>query len=231
MITEEERAYALALEQNTPEWLQYKVGKVSASKISDITAKLRNGIPSASRATYLGELIAERLTEVRTDNVRVTPAMEWGTAMEPVARKAYQFHAMALVQRVGCVLHPFIDGALCSPDGLLAPNGMVEIKCPNTNTHVDFVLGAAIPSRYLQQMQWQLACTGRQWVDYVSFDPRLPEHLRLWVQRVPRDNEMIDLLEWEVKSFLYDLEQRLAALGKIDATEVAYQTRQAEVAA
>src|SRR5262252_11222864 len=201
MVSEGEREYALALEQNSEEWLQYKVGKVGASRICDITAKLRNGMAGASRATYMGELIAERMTGTAADSYK-SAAMQWGNDMEPLARSNYQFRKMCLVQRVGCVLHPLIDGALCSPDGLIEPNGMVEFKCPNTSTHCDFVLGAEIPSRYLQQMQWQMACTGRVWVDYVSFDPRLPEHLRMWTQRVPRDNKMIELLETEVAGFV-----------------------------
>lgn|SRR5262245_19262805 len=222
MVSEDERAYALALEQGSPEWLDYKVGKVGGSKISDITAKLRNGMAAGARATYLGELIAERLTGVSADTYKTkTPAMQWGTDTEPMARNAYQFRTMELVERVGCILHPVIDGALCSPDGLVGTQGMVEIKCPNTSTHVDFVLGAEIPSRYLQQCMWQMACTGREWVDYVSFDPRLPEHLRLWVQRVPRDEKLIDLLEGEVMGFLRELEIRLSALSTIGPQEVA----------
>src|SRR5262245_50995669 len=220
MVSEGERAYALALEQGSDEWHQYKVGKVGGSRIADITAKLRNGMAGASRATYLGELVAERLTSTPYDTYK-SAAMQWGTDIEPLARSNYQFRTMQLVERVGCVLHPLIDGALCSPDGLLEPDGLVEFKCPQTSTHVDFILGAEIPSRYLQQMMWQMACTGRMRCDYVSFDPRLPEHLRIWSQRVPRDNKMIELLETEVRGFLRDLDLRLAALCKVRPEEVA----------
>lgn len=214
MATSQQKLEALALEQGSQEWLDYKVGKVSASRIADITAKLRNGVAGASRATYLGELIAERLTGISYGSYS-TPAMQWGTEHEPMARAAYQFRALMPVTRVGCILHPDIDNALCSPDGLIGSDGMVEFKCPNTSTHCDFLLGAEIPGRYLQQMQWQLACAQRQWVDYVSFDPRLPEHLQLWVQRVPRDDRLIVALQVEVMGFLHDLELRLQALAKI----------------
>src|SRR5262245_30220138 len=128
---------------------------------------------------------------------------------------------MRMVERVGCVLHPEIEDALCSPDGLIGADGLVEFKCPNTSTHVDFILGAKVPERYVQQVQWQMACTGRQWADYVSFDPRLPEHLRLWTQRIPRDDKLIGRLEQEVVRFLLDLELRLAALRKLRVKEAA----------
>jgi putative phage-type endonuclease len=220
MLTNDDKAYALALEQNSPEWLEFKIGMVSASRIADITAKLRNGTAGASRATYMGELIAERLTGVATDSYKSAP-MQWGNDVEPMARSTYQFRTLSLVRRVGCILHPTIENALCSPDGLVGRDGVVEFKCPNTSTHVDFILGAPIPDRYVQQMQWQLACTGRGYVDYVSFDPRLPEHLRYWSKRVERDDKRIGQLEAEVVDFLRDLETRLAALRKIPRKEVA----------
>jgi predicted phage-related endonuclease len=215
-----ERDYALALEQGSPEWLEFKIGKVGASKIADITAKLRDGRYGASRATYLGELIAEQLTGVAADSYK-SAAMQWGNDCEPLARSTYQFRRMVAIERVGCVLHPLIEGTLCSPDGLIAGDGMVEFKCPNTNTHVDFILGAAIPDRYLQQMQWQMACTGRLWCDYVSFDPRLPEDLRMWVERVERDNKRIGQLEAEVQGFLQDLAHQITSLNKLRRREAA----------
>jgi putative phage-type endonuclease len=214
MATKREKEYALALEQGSPEWHEFKVGKVGASKIADITAKLRGGTYGASRATYLGELIAERLTGVAADGFK-SPAMQWGSDTEPMARAAYQFRTLSPVARVGCVLHPKIEDALCSPDGLIGSDGLVELKCPNTSTHCDFMLGAAIPDRYIQQVQWQLACTGRIWCDYASFDPRLPEDLRLWVHRIERDDNRIEELEDEVKGFLRDLELRLKDLGNL----------------
>lgn len=219
-MMDSEREYALALEQGSPEWLEYKVGKVGASKIADITATLRDGRYGASRATYRGELIAERLTGVSADSYK-SPAMQWGNDCEPLARNAYQFDQMVAVTRVGCILHPLIEGALCSPDGLVGNDGLVEIKCPLTSTHVDFMLGAKINDRYIQQMQWQMACTGRQWCDYVSFDPRLPADLRLWIERVERDNERIEDIEREVQGFLQDLAHHLAALDKLRRREAA----------
>jgi predicted phage-related endonuclease len=214
MADADHAAYARSLEQGSAQWLEFKVGKVGASRVSEITAKLRDGRPGASRATYLGELIAERLTGTSSETYK-SAAMQWGNDVEPLARSNYQFRNMCLVERVGCILHPAINGALCSPDGLVGAEGMVEFKCPNTSTHCDFILGAEIPGKYLQQMQWQMACAGRQWVDYVSFDPRLPERLRMWVQRVPRDGKMIELLESEVKAFLRDLEVRIRALSQV----------------
>jgi len=214
MPSKEECAYALALEQGSAEWLDYKIGKIGASKIADVTAKLRSGGYGASRATYRGELIAERLTGVASESFK-TPAMQWGNEHEAMARSTYQFRTMHLVERVGCVLHPEIEDTLCSPDGLVGSDGLIEIKCPLTATHIDFVLGAKIPERYLLQMQWQLACTHRDWCDYVSFDPRLPDDLRFWCERIPRDDKLIKMLTDEVKGFVLELEAHIEALRKL----------------
>ena len=160
----------------------------------------------------MGRKIAERLTGVPSDSYR-SAAMQAGNDVEPMARAAYQFERLCVIKRVGVVLHPKIPMALASPDGLVGDDGLIEAKCPLTHTHIETLLGGPIPGDYHKQMMWQMACTGRQWCDYISFDPRLPEHMRLHIQRVPRDDVQIAALEIEVMAFLLELDRKLAELN------------------
>jgi putative phage-type endonuclease len=193
----------MSLVQGSDEWKAARVGKVTASRICDLTAKTKSGY-STSRQNYLAELVAERLTGCPTEGYQ-NGAMAWGLATEPQARDAYVFHKDAEVEEVGLIDHPSIHMSAASPDGLVGADGLVEIKCPLTATHIETLLGGGVPQKYVLQMQWQMACTGRQWCDFVSFDPRLPEALRLYVQRVPRDAAKITEVETEVKKFLAEL--------------------------
>lgn len=199
--------------QGTPEWKALRVGKVTASRIADLIAKTRTGC-SASRANYLAELIAERLTGEAAEGY-TNAAMQWGTEKEPEARAAYEFYNDAEVVAVGFVQHPFIGMSGASPDGLVGDEGLIEIKCPNTATHIDTLLGQSAPSKYMAQMQWQMACTGRQWCDFVSFDPRMPESMRLFVVRVRRDDGMIAELERSVFEFLTEIDLKVANLRSL----------------
>jgi predicted phage-related endonuclease len=130
--------------------------------------------------------------------------MEWGTEQEPFARMAYEAHTGTFVKEEGFVDHPTIEGFGCSPDGIVG-EGLIEIKCPNTANHIETVLESKAPSKYIPQMQCQMACTGAKWCDFVSFDPRVPEDLQLFVVRVERDQEYIDSMEVEVKQFLSEV--------------------------
>jgi putative phage-type endonuclease len=198
------------MEQGTAEWLAARCGKVTASRAADVIAKTKSGW-GASRANYMGELIAERLTGTPAEKF-TNAAMAWGSDTEAAARAAYQFEKMTPVVKVGFVPHPSIAMAGASPDGLVGDDGLIECKCPNTATHIETLLGQSVPSKYIWQIQMQLACTQRQWADFVSFDPRLPESMSLFVQRVPRDDEAIKYLETEIAAFLSELEEKLAAL-------------------
>lgn len=203
----------LAVDQGTAEWYQARCGLVTASRIADVVAKTRNGW-GASRANYAAQLIAERLTGQPADSYQ-SAAMAWGIEQEPYAREAYEIRTGALVLEVGFAPHPSIELSGASPDGMVGDDGLVEIKCPNTATHIETLLSGGIDKKYLLQMQWQLACTGRRWVDFCSFDPRMPADLRLWVQRVERDDEGIAELEAQVQVFLAEIAdkvQRLEAL-------------------
>ena len=196
--------------QGSDEWLAARCGKVTASRMADLLAKTKTGY-GASRANYMAELIAERLTGVPAEKF-TNAAMQWGTANEGDARTAYEFHTDCDVTEVGFVPHPGILMAGASPDGLVADDGLVEIKCPNTATHIDTLLSGAVAGKYVTQMQFQMACTGRAWCDFVSFDPRMPDDLRLFVRRVPRDNTAIADMEAEIVKFLAELDDKVAAL-------------------
>jgi putative phage-type endonuclease len=198
------------MDQGSPEWLAARCGKVTASRAADVIAKTKSGW-GASRANYMGELIAERLTGTPAEKY-TNAAMQWGTDTEAAARAAYQFEKMTPVVKVGFVPHPSIAMAGASPDGFVGDDGLIECKCPNTATHIETLLGQSVPSKYICQIQFQIACTGRQWCDFVSFDPRLPESMSLFVQRVHRDGEAIEYLEKEIRAFISEMDEKLAAL-------------------
>src|SRR6185436_7539056 len=187
------------IEQGSPEWFAQRRGKATASRVADIIAKTKSGY-GASRANYMAELIAERLTGVSVEGY-TNAAMQWGKDKEPEAIAAYEFLTNAEIERVAFVDHPDIAMSGASPDGLVGAEGMIEAKCPNTATHLDTLLGEPIAGKYITQMQWQMATTDRKWCDWVSFDPRLPDEMRLFVKRVFRDDVMIRDLEKEVLAF------------------------------
>lgn len=198
--------------QGSPEWFDVRRGKVTASRVPDLVARTKSGW-GASRVNYMAELIAERLTGTSAASY-TNAAMQWGTEMEPEARAAYEFRHDCDVAEIGFVEHPEILMSGASPDGLVGDDGLVEIKCPNTATHIDTLMGQAVPSKYIIQMQWQMACTGRKWCDFASFDPRMPESMRLFVKRVTRDEHEIMSLEKEVKLFLIELDAKVATLKR-----------------
>jgi len=199
--------------QGSPEWFHARLGKVTASRVADVVARTKTGW-GASRANYAAQLIAERLTGVPAESY-TNAAMQWGTEMEPQARAEYAFLRDADVVEVGFVVHPTIAMAGASPDGLVGKSGLVEIKCPNTATHIDTILGRRVPEKYVTQMQWQMACIDREWCDFVSFDPRMPEDLRVFVQRVERDGPLIAQLEAAVIDFLAEVDDKMLALAEM----------------
>jgi putative phage-type endonuclease len=201
------------MEQRSPEWYAARLGKVTASRVADIIAKTKSGY-STSRANYMAELVCERLTGKQGDFYQ-NAAMVWGTETEPMARSAYEAHSGNLVTETGLVLHTSIADAGASPDGLIDEDGLVEIKCPNTSTHIDTLLDEKVPSKYVTQIMWQMACTERKWCDFVSFDPRMPEHMQIFVKRVERDDDMIVELEREVEKFLSELDEKINKLSKL----------------
>lgn len=207
------------MEQRSADWFAARLGKVTASRIADVCAKTKTGW-GAGRANYRAQLVAERLTGQQQDSF-TNAAMQWGIDTEEQARTAYAFlHGQKVVEEA-FVIHPRIGMGGASPDGLVGDDGLVEIKCPNTATHIDTLKGQAIPAKYIGQMDWQMACTGRQWCDFVSFDPRMPEELQLFVKRHHRDDARIAELEAMVTEFLAEVDADVAALTALYRKEAA----------
>ena len=201
------------MDQGSEEWFTIRIGKVTASRVADVIAKTKTGY-SATRDNYMAQLICERLTGLKGESF-TNAAMQHGTDTEPLARAAYEALRDVLVDEVGFVPHPSIEMAGASPDGLVGEDGLLEIKCPNTATHIETLISKVVPGKYNTQMQFQMACTGRQWTDFVSFDNRLPEELQLFVKRVPRDTVFIRLIEAEIIQFLAELDDKINKLMKV----------------
>ena len=202
------------IEQGTEEWFATRCGKVTASRIADIIATTKSGY-SASRVNYEAQLICEILTGKPAESF-TNAAMAWGTETEPLARAQYELKTGNMVNQIGFVVHPKIEQAGASPDGLVDNDGLIEIKCPNTSTHLDTLLSQKVPSKYITQMTWQMLCTGRKWTDFVSYDPRLPDNLQLFIQRIPLDTEYGKKLVSEVKGFLEEVNEKIVKLRKIN---------------
>lgn len=201
------------MDQGSDEWFAIRIGKVTASRVADILAKTKSGY-STSRDNYMAQLVCERLTNQKAESF-TNAAMQHGTETEPLARAAYEALKDVLVDEVGFVPHPSIKMAGASPDGLVGDDGLLEIKCPNTATHIDTLLNQSVPTKYFTQMQFQMACTGRKWCDFVSFDNRLPEELQLFVKRVPRDDVYIKIMEAEIVQFIAELDEKIEKLMKV----------------
>jgi putative phage-type endonuclease len=206
------------IEQRSSAWFTARLGKVTASRVADVIAKTKSGY-SASRDNYMAQLICERLTGQQGESF-TNAAMTWGTETEPLARSAFEAYADVMVEEVGFVPHPRIRDSGASPDGLVGAEGMLEIKCPNTATHIDTLLTQTVPGKYITQMQWQMRCCERQWCEFVSFDPRLPQDLQLFVKRVEFDPEYVAMLEKEVIQFLAELDDKVNKLTNLKVKNV-----------
>ena len=201
---------SIDIEQGSPAWIEIRLGRVTASRVADVVAKTKSGW-SASRANYMAELLIERMTAAPAPRY-VSPEMAWGTVHEAAAKSAYCFLTDADIIEVGFVPHPSIPMSGASPDGEVGEHGLIEVKCPLTATHIDALLGIPIHAKYITQMDWQMACTGRKWCDFVSYDPRLPGQMQLYVQRVERDDRRIIELEAAISEFLIELGRKEAEL-------------------
>jgi putative phage-type endonuclease len=202
-----------AIIQRSPEWYAARCGSLGASQLADAVAKTKSGW-GASRANLRAKLVVERLTGQQEDGF-ASSAMIWGQEKEEEARTAYSFVTGNDVTEVGLYKHPTIIGSHASPDGLVGDDGCIEIKAPNSATHIETLKTKQIAHKYLLQMQWQMACADRQWCDFVSFDPRMPDHLMLYIARIQRDNDMLAILESEVTAFLAEVDQDVKALSKL----------------
>jgi len=197
--------------QGTPEWLAARSGRVTASMISNVLMKPE----TAGFRDYQAQLVAEILTGKPQGSDYTNAHMQFGTETEPLARSAYEAETGFSVDEVGLCIHPNIERAGASPDGLVGNSGLVEIKCPKVATHLAYQIAGVVPAGYKNQMMWQMAVTGRDWCDFVSFRPDLPEHLQLFIVRFKRDSEKILELETAVISFLSTVDAMLAKLKKV----------------
>lgn len=207
---------ALPFAQGTAEWLAARTGRLTASRMSAIMAKGRNGTPSATRAACMGELIAEYLTG-QSGETYINADMQRGTDLEPAARAMYEVATGQMVAEVGLVLHPKNDRWGASPDGVVGNDGLLEIKCPRTHVHIEYLLAGKPPAQYLPQMAWQAACCERQWVDFASYDAKMPEDLRLFVVRYTPDPAYIAELEQEAAAFLEEMMAKVKTLQGLRA--------------
>jgi putative phage-type endonuclease len=200
----------LSMPQGSPEWLAARAGKVTASRISDVMASKT----TAAYRDYRAQIVVEILTGQPQESGFTNAAMQWGTEQEKFARAEYELACDWTVDEIGIVLHPTIERGAASPDGLVSTNGLVEIKCPKTATHLQTLIDKKQPRQYENQMLWQMACTGREWVDFVSYDPRLPDDLQLFVHRFDRDEKRITEIEEAVKQFLTEVTEMIDNIRK-----------------
>ena len=204
------------IEQRTDEWFQQRLGKVTASRISDVIAKTKTGV-STSRQNYLVQLVSERLTGKKGDSF-VNQAMLDGIERESAARELYMQSNGVSVTEVGFFDHPVIKNSGASPDGAVNAEeegkyaGLIEIKCPIETTHTNTLMSKSVPTKYIPQMQWQMACTNARWVDFISFNPNFPDELQVFIKRLDRDDDYIAELETEVIKFLEEVEQTIIKL-------------------
>ena len=214
------------IEQRSASWHAARCGSLGASQLADALSKGKDGKPGATSNNLKAKLVVERLTGIQEDGFK-NAAMQHGVDSEEAARLAYEAHTGQFVTEVGLYKHPAIEGTHASPDGLVGDDGLVEIKCPNSGTHIETLRTGKIPTKYLYQMQWQMRCTDRQWCDFVSFDPRLPENLRLFVKRVTFCEIMIGELEKGVRAFLKGVDDDVKALQAMDSNAAAAENAKA----
>ena len=200
-------------EQQTEAWHKQRLGKVTASNLHKVLAKTKTGY-GADRGHYMTQLVLERTTSIRADGY-TNAAMQWGIDQEPFARAAYEAYRGVLVEEVGFLAHPTIEMAGASPDGLVGDDGMVEIKCPESATFLEALLSQTVAGKYFAQMQWQMRCAGRQWCDYVVFDPRMPAKAQLFIHRVNRDADWLKSAEEEVTKFLAEVDAKVKSIKSI----------------
>jgi hypothetical protein len=199
------------MKQRTDEWLQARVGNATASRFKDAMARLKDGSPAQARRDYLTQIVCERFTNAPTQ-AYVSNAMMWGVEQEGAARDAYVAKTGRQVDEVGFIKHPTMRAG-ASPDGIIDMEGLLEIKCPTTITHVGTLING-MDGQHIPQVQGAMWIAGAPWCDFVSFDPRLPAKQALYIERVYRDDAMIARIEQEVNSFLIDVE---AMITKIEA--------------
>ena len=199
--------------QGTDEWRQARCGSVGASDAPRVVRRVKSGGYSADRESLLWEKVTERLTGVPFE-IPKSKAMVQGTEREPDARLLYQIVRNVEVEQVGLVPHPFVQGAHASPDGYVGARGLVELKCPEPKAHGEMLISEVISADYLTQMAWQMCCTGRNWCDFVSYNPSFPSPMQLWIRRVERNPGFIGELEREIATFIKEIDRKVTELSR-----------------
>lgn len=206
------------MEQRTDEWYRARCGQLGASQVAAALSSGKNGAESATRRKLMAEIVAMRLTGTTQDGF-TSASIQWGIDNELRARAEYEVAKGVFVDQSGWIPHPSIEWTGCSPDGLVDDDGLVEIKCPNTATHIDYLLANKVPAEYQKQMLWQMECTGRTWCDFVSYDPRMPEEHQLFIIRFERDEEKLDEMREGIKLFLADVIETIEKLNNLNKAE------------
>jgi putative phage-type endonuclease len=199
------------MEQRSEDWFQARLGKVTASRVADVLAKIKSG-ESASRRNYKIQLVSERLTGEKQETY-INQAMQDGIDREFYAREKY-VQQFGEVEEVGFVKHPTLEAG-ASPDGMVGDDGIIEIKCPMGTTHTETLMTQEVPSKYIPQIQFQLRCTGRKWCDFVSYNPMFPQHLQVFVKRVEADEVYQMELDKEIEAFLLEVQTIIDKLKEI----------------
>jgi len=201
------------LEQGSDEWKQARLGHVTASNMAEVMSKGKGTGEAVGRYKYKVRLVAERLTMTAGESY-TNAAMQWGIEQEQFACIAYEAQKETFVDKIGFVLHPDIKWLGVSPDRIVGHEGLIEVKCPNTTTHLDYLFDNKVPAEYYKQIQCQLWVTGRQWCDFVSYDPRLPKRNQLLIVRTERDESLIKEMEVQTLQFLAEVETLIIKLGE-----------------
>lgn len=201
--------------QGTPEWFEARAGSLGSSQLSAAIARAQSGTGRGTTSKNLMiDLALERITGKPLETFQ-SQAMLVGKEREPRARELYSLVRDVEVREVGLVRHPRLKGTHSSPDGLIGEDGCVEFKCPNRRTHFETILSRkSIDRRYILQVQWHMACTGRMWCDFVSYNPDFPPNAVFFVKRIDRDDAFIEALEEEVRDFLFEVESRVRELDR-----------------
>ena len=205
----------LRMKQGSIDWFLARLGFATGSHAADVMDFLKKGGESAKRANYRAQVVAELLTGKPAFDGYLSPEMEWGNEQEAYARASYEIESACDVDIVGFVTHDTIPRMGGSPDALVGDSGLLEIKCPKTSTHIEWILDGVVPAEHIPQMDFYMACTGRQWCDFVSYDPRIHESLRMFTKRLPRDNERISALEAAVIQFNAEVNETIERLQAI----------------
>lgn len=200
------------IEQGSDEWKLARLGHVTASNMADVMSKGKGSAEAIGRYKYKVRLVAERLTQTVAESYS-NAAMEWGIEQEQFACMEYEAATNQLVDKTGFWLHPNIPYLGVSPDRLVNHNGLIEVKCPNTTTHLGYLFEGKIPTDYYKQIQCQLWVTDREWCDFVSYDPRLPKRNQLLIVRTERDESLIAEMKAETLKFLDEVENLIIKLG------------------